>query len=388
VEFIPRPVLVSMRNAIRKKARLALTLSALILGGAIFIAVFNLRLSFAHTMSDVQGYFLADINFSFTGPHYFEDVKKIAMQNPSVTGVEGWITANAEVISADGASSNPVGFMAPPSNSTLIKPIITSGRWLTPLDTNSVVIGNQLLKLRPDLKVGDWITIKLLNESKQWQIIGIYRLPGNVDPPLLYTNYEYLSRVMHQPDKVYSLRVITSQHDAAAQISISNALDEAFRQRNVPVSFIQQGAVWMASQTSQTDILVYFILVMAVLIACVGGLGLMGMMSINVMERTREIGVMRAIGAADLDIQLIVVAEGLAVGLGSWLVAVLLSVPITYLLNYGVGISIFQSPLPVYFNWTGSMAWLLGILLVATLSSAFPAYRASRLTVHDTLVYE
>jgi putative ABC transport system permease protein len=278
--------------------------------------------------------------------------------------------------------------MAPPSNSSLIKPIITAGRWLTPLDQNAVVIGNQLLKLRPDLKVGDWITIKLQNEQKQWQIVGIYRLPGNVNPPLLYTNYEYLSRVMHSPDQVYSLRVITSQHDAAAQKTISNALEKSYRDRNIPVAFIQQGAVWMAQQTGQTDILVYFMLIMAVLIACVGGLGLMGMMSINVMERTREIGVMRAIGAADLDIQLIVIAEGLAVGLSSWLMAGLLSIPITYLLTYGVGISIFQSPLPVTFNWTGSLAWLLGILLVATLSSAIPAWRASRLTVRDTLVYE
>jgi putative ABC transport system permease protein len=291
-------------------------------------------------------------------------------------------------MSADGKTSNEVAFMAPPSNSTLIQPIITAGRWLNPLDRNAIVIDNHLLKIRPELKVGDWITIKLQNEEKQWQIIGIYRLPGNVNPPLLYTNYEYLSQLMHQPNQVYSLRVITSQHDAATQKYISNSLEDAFRRRNIPVAYIQQGAVWMAQQTSQTDILVYFMLVMAILIAFVGGLGLMGMMSINVMERTREIGVMRAIGAADRDIQLIVIAEGLAVGLASWLVAVLLSIPITYLLNYGVGVSIFQSPLPVMFNWTGSLAWLAGILLVATLSSVIPAWHASRLTVRDTLVYE
>ena len=388
LDFFPRPVLVSLRNAVRKKARLALTLSALVLGGAIFIAVLNLWQSFGQTMRDVQGYFLADINFSFTGPHYFEDVKGIAMKNPNVISVEGWMEAGAEVMSADGKSSDQVAFFAPPSNSTMIKPIITAGRWLNPLDQNAIVIGNQMLKLRPDLQVGDWITIKLKNEKKQWQIVGIYSLPGNTNPPLLYTNYEYLSRLMRQPNQVYSLRVITSQHDAAAQKAISNTLAQAFRDRNVPVAYIQQGAVWMASQTSQTDILVYFMLVMAVLIASVGGLGLMGMMSINVMERTREIGVMRAIGAADLDIQLIVIAEGLAVGLASWLAAVLFSIPITYLLTYGVGISIFQSPLPVVFNWAGSLAWLVGILLVATLSSAIPAWRASRLTVRDTLVYE
>jgi len=129
-------------------------------------------------------------------------------------------------------------------------------------------------------------------------------------------------------------------------------------------------------------------MMMAILIACVGGLGLMGTMSINVMERTREIGVMRAIGAADLDIQLIVIVEGLAVGLASWVFAILLSIPITTLLDYGVGVSIFQAPLSVIFNWTGSLAWLLGMLLIATLASAIPAWRASRVTVRDALVYE
>ena len=234
LDFLPRPVLISMRNAMRKKARLALTLGALLLGGAIFIAVFNLWLSFDQTMRDVQGYFLADINFTFTGPHYLEDVRSIAMKNPSVTGVEGWMTADAQVLSADGKNSNEVAFLAPPSNSTLIQPIITAGRWLTPFDKNAVVIGNQLLKIRPDLKVGDWITIKLQNEQKQWQIIGIYRLPGNINPPLLYTNYATSARCCTNRNQVYSLAVITSQHDAAAQKAISNTLEQAFRQTEYP----------------------------------------------------------------------------------------------------------------------------------------------------------
>jgi putative ABC transport system permease protein len=388
LDFFPRPVLISLRNAVRKKARLTLTLFALVLGGAVFIAVFNLWQTFDQTMHEVQGYFLADINLSFTGFHHFDQVKSIAMQDPAVVSVEGWTTSNAEVMSSDGETSNEIILMAPPSTSTLIQPIMTDGRWLSPLDKNAVVIGNHLLKIRPDLKVGDWITIKLKNEKKQWQIIGIYRMPGNASPPLLYTNYEYLSQLMHQPNKVYSLRVTTSQHDAASEQYIAGQLEDVFRHKNIPVGNITQGAVWMAQQKSQTDILVYFMMMMAILIASVGGLGLMGTMSINVMERTREIGVMRAIGAADLDIQLIVIVEGLAVGLASWVLAILLSIPITTLLDYGVGVSIFQAPLSVIFNWTGSLVWLLGMLLIATLASAIPAWRASRVTVRDALVYE
>ena len=56
--------------------------------------------------------------------------------------------------------------------------------------------------------------------------------------------------------------------------------------------------------------LVYFMLVMAVMIAIVGGLGLMGTMSINVLERTREIGVMRADWRIQSGYSEIVIVEG------------------------------------------------------------------------------
>jgi putative ABC transport system permease protein len=135
-------------------------------------------------------------------------------------------------------------------------------------------------------------------------------------------------------------------------------------------------------------VLVYIMLIMAILIATVGGLGLTSTMSLNVLERTREIGVMRAIGAADWDIQTIVVTEGLVIGLLSWALGVLFSIPITYVLDYGVGAAIFQSPLEAVFSWTGSLVWLFGMLLIAALSSIAPALRASRLSVRETLVYE
>jgi putative ABC transport system permease protein len=386
--FLSRPVLVSLRNAVRRKARLSLTLFVLVLGGAIFIAVFNLWLAFDKSMQSIQGYFLADINLSFTQSYPFQQVKSIAMQVPGVTGVEGWLTSGGQALSADGKKSDEILMVAPPSDSMLIKPVITQGRWLTPLDTNAIVIGNQFQKIRPDLKVGDWVTIKLGNKKTDWQIVGFYRIIGNVNPPLLYTNYEILGRVLSKSNQVYELRVITYDHDAKTQIALSKALQEAFKARNIPIAYVQQGAVWMQQQKSQTDVLVYFMLGMAVLIVAVGGLGLTSMMSINVMERTREIGVMRAIGALNHDIQSIVITEGIVVGLASWGLAAILSIPITFVLDYGVGVSIVQSPLPVVLNWNGSLAWLIGILVVASLASAIPAGRAARLTVRDTLVYE
>jgi putative ABC transport system permease protein len=165
-------------------------------------------------------------------------------------------------------------------------------------------------------------------------------------------------------------------------------LQALFEGRGVQINNTQLGADFIQNQKDQTDIFVYFMLVMAGLIAVVGGLGLMGMMSINVLERTREIGVMRAIGASNGDIQGIVIVEGMVIGLISWVISILLSIPITVVLSTGVGLAILTAPMPAVFGISGIVAWLVGTLLIATLASAIPARRASMLTVRDTLAYE
>ncbi len=385
---IPRPVRISLRNTFRRKSRLALTLFTLVLGGAIFIAVYNLWASFDKVMQDVQGYFLADINTTFDHAYRFDKVAPLAEAIPGVKSVEGWAEISGTVVTDTDKAGTQIMFVAPPSSSTLIQPIMTDGRWLLPDDQNAVVIGNHLLKVYPSLKVGDWLTIKVNDRESKWHIVGIYRITGNVSPPLLYTNYEYISRLTDQPGHVYSLRVITAQHDAASQKAINDRLQQVFSANNVQISSTQLSTEWSAQQKSQTDILVYFMLVMAILIAIVGGLGLMGTMSINVLERTREIGVMRAIGASNLDIQLIVIVEGMLIGLISWVVSILLSIPITSVLTYGVGAAIMGTPMSPVFGWSGIIAWLIGILVIGTVASALPAHRASSLTVRDTLAYE
>jgi len=386
--LMSRPVRISMRNVFRRKGRLILTLSTLILGGAIFIAVMNLFDTFDKTMEDVEKYFLADINVSFNRAYRYDEVAALTMSVPGVKSAEGWMILNGEIVSADGETANELALVAPPSDSNLIEPIMTDGRWVMPGDENAVVVGNHLLSVRPDLKVGDWITIRINEKESEWHIVGIYRIPGNVIPPLVYVNYEYLSQLVNAPGDVYSLRIITDQHDQASVEPIAKQLQEVYDANGIQIGYVQMASEWRAQQTSQTDVLVYFMLVMAIITAIVGGLGLMGTMSINTLERTREIGVMRAVGASNMDIQMIVLVEGLTIGMISWAISLLISIPITYLLTYGVGVAIFKAPLGFTFGVDGIVTWLFGTLIIAALASALPARRASRLTVRDTLAYE
>ena len=161
-----------------------------------------------------------------------------------------------------------------------------------------------------------------------------------------------------------------------------------FEARGVRVISTQISAEWVKQHQDMYSMFMYFLLLMAALVTIVGGLGLMGMMGINVLERTREIGVMRALGASNGDIQVIVIVEGAAICAISWAISVLASIPITAALTYGSGMTLFTMPMPIIYNINGSIGWLLFTLALGALASALPARRASRLTVKDTLAYE
>jgi len=387
--LIPRPMRLSLRNAFRRKARLALTLFTLILAGALFIGVFNLWASFAQVIDDLQGYITADINVYFNRAYRLDKVSEMALNIPGVSSVEGWLEYSGILVPDEtDEAGQQIQFVAPPSTSTLIDPIITAGRWLQPGDENAVVIGNHLLNMFPDLKVGDTLTIKVNEKETQWHIIGFYSFPAPSEIPDLYVNYEYISRLVGQPGMVYALRVITDRHDAITQENVNAQLLGTFEAHGVQVSNSELGVDFIQNSIAFTNVFVYFILGMAVLIAIVGGLGLMGTMSINVLERTREIGVMRAIGASSWAIQSIVISEGVVIGLVSWIISLALAVPLTNVLTFGVGMAIFSVNLPAVYSLSGMIVWLFGTLLLAAIASSLPAGRASRLTVRDTLAYE
>lgn len=386
--MLPRPIRLSLRNAFRRRLRLALTLFTLVLAGALFIGVYNLWASFDKAISEISRYVLSDINVSLDHAYRFDKVGPVVQNIPGVVAVEGWLQYGGTLTVPGEEAGRQVLFYAPPSDSKLIDPVIGAGRWLVPTDENAVMVGNQFQSVIPGTKVGDTLKIKIDGNDTTWRIVGFYSVVGNVNPPLLYVNYEYMSRLIGRPGEIQSLRILTTGHDLPSEKAVNAALQARLGELGVRITGTTLGANVIAQQKGTTDIFVYFMLVMAVLIAVVGGLGLMGTMSINVLERTREIGMMRAIGASNGDIQGIVITEGVVIAIVSWLLSILLSFPITLVLTTGVGYAVLSGPMDPVFGLSGVTVWLAGILVIGTLASAIPAHRASSLTVRDTLAYE
>ena len=124
------------------------------------------------------------------------------------------------------------------------------------------------------------------------------------------------------------------------------------------------------------------------LIATVGGLGLMGTMTMNVLERRREIGVMRALGASDRTVERIFISEGLVIGLLSWMGGMVMAQPMSRIMSYQIGVSLLQFPLSYTFSFAGAAIWLLVVLLISYLASYLPARNAANLRIREILAYE
>jgi putative ABC transport system permease protein len=169
---------------------------------------------------------------------------------------------------------------------------------------------------------------------------------------------------------------------------MSDRLDKYFRDKGFQVNAARTGQSTLKTASESLDILVTFLLIMALLTAVVGSMGLMGTMGMNVLERTREIGVMRSIGAVDGEIMRTVIVEGVVIGGISWLVGAVLSFPITYLLSDIVSLAIFKSPIAVHFTYQGFAIWLLVVLALSAVASVLPARNAARLTIREVLAYE
>ena len=131
-----------------------------------------------------------------------------------------------------------------------------------------------------------------------------------------------------------------------------------------------------------------FLGIMAKLIIIVGGLGLASTMSLGVLERTREIGVMRAIGAKHSSILGMIQIEGLVIALMSWIAAIPLSIPMSVVLARAFGRIMIKVPVHLQPGISEILQWLAVVTIVSVIACAWPAMRAMRISTARALAYE
>jgi len=384
-----RPVLLSLRNTFRRKGRLLLTLFTLTMAGAIFIAVFNVRVSMEDFMDRLMQHFMADVTLSLEQPYRAERITQAALQVPGVKAVEAWSGAVGEILDPQDKLVDNLSLIAPPVDTPLLKPDMAAGRWLQPGDQRALVVSDAIYALYPNLKPGDTLRLRLNGgRAENWTVVGVFSFTRMLGDVMAYADYNYVSELLGSPGQSASYRVITNAHTMESQQAISEALDIHLRDLGYPVSDVEAGMVTRQQSGQGVNILIVFLLTMALLTAFVGSIGLTGTMGMNVLERTREIGVMRAIGATDLTIIKSVVIEGVFIGLISWALAWALSYPISFLMLRIITTAMLSDSIALSYTLQGVFLWLGVVLILSAIASVLPARSAARLTIREVLAYE
>ncbi|MDQ5850956.1 MAG: FtsX-like permease family protein, partial [Chloroflexota bacterium] len=391
IRRLSRPLLLSLRNTFRRKARLALTLGTLTLGGAILISVFSLRASLLATLEQFTTYQNYDISMDFDGAYDSKLIEREAMHVPGVVAAESWGGSNARRIRADGSEGSSFELNAPPAGTSLLQPIILEGRWLRPGDKHAIVLDTDVLKNEPDIRVGDEIVLRIERRETTWHVVGIAQTTLSATFIRLgtaYVNFADFTGVGRSLEPNSRLRIKTRQHDAAFQSSVANVLQDRYQTSGIRTTSIRTTAATHEAIRYQFNVLSVFLSIVATLLTIVGGLSLMSTMSINVHERAREIGIMRAIGASDGAMLQIFVVEGICIGVLSWPIGAMLALPISRVLSTIVGDEFTGAPLTYTFSLSGALFWLLLAGTLAALASFLPAWNATRMSVHEVLSYE
>jgi putative ABC transport system permease protein len=387
---LSRPMLLSLRNTFRRPGRLALTLTTLTLGGAIFIATFNVQSSLTRYIERIGHYFLADVTVNLNDSARISEVEQIIRKVPGVAHVEGWAATSAVLVKSDGKPGESVSLLAPPADSRLVDPVILEGRWFRPGDDAVIVVNERFRETFPELKLGDHINIKIFGKEKIVSVIGFFQMAGKSGGYLAYTTYEYLSVIIHQNNRANSFRVTGSRDTMSleSQKALGREIETSLKEHGYRITDVQAGRSLTATTASGLNILTGFLLMMAVLIAVVGSIGLAGTMSLNVLERTREIGIIRAIGASDRSVMELVMVEGLLIGLMSWVFGLLLALPVSSLMANAIILALFGATADFTFTPIGVILWGIVVVILSVFASVGPARNATRLTIREVLAYE
>ncbi|HET6594921.1 MAG TPA: FtsX-like permease family protein [Anaerolineales bacterium] len=382
---LPQLVNLSLRNTFRRKGRLVLTFAALLLAGTMFIAIIGIRQSMRLALSELQNDLNYDVGVDLAIPSSVRKMTRETLELEGVRAVETWAVENGRLVFTDDHLSGSIILYGVPEGTQMTRPGVIYGSWLSNGVRRGIFVNADFLDLSPELKAGSVITLRIAGYEEQWTILGS---GGRGFVPVAYMFYDDLVQETGLDGLANRLVVQTTRNDPVFQSAVESNILSRLDQINVDVLGSQTTTQLKATSAAQMDILIVLLLAMVVLIALVGGLGLAITMSLNVIERTREIGILRSLGAQNGVVRRVVIVEGLVIGLISWVLSIPCSIPFAMWLGDSLGNSLLARPLDYIFSIPAVLMWLGLMTVISVIASLIPAQSAARFTIRDALVYE
>ena len=392
LDFFSETFRLSIRNVFRQRSRLTMTLGLLAAGGAMFMTAMNVSKAWEENLKRIYTQRLYDLEVRLNSSVPTDSLLDKIMAIPGVSVAEGW-SHSPTSISKDNAfevthtypdkGHGSFTMQALPIPTKMLNLTVVEGRWLTNKESNDVVL-NQAA--RGSLKIGERVSLSIDGKPSEWNVIGFTEDVGS--PASAYVSLEVFSRRTNTVSQTKMLRISYADRSKENAVRKNREIEGLLEKENISVS--STIPVWLLHNAvaAHMKVLVNSLLAMAILMALVGTLGLMSTMSMNILERTREIGIMRAIGATPKKISALIVWEGLLIGSMSIFIAFALSLILSTYMGRLIGNMAFRTPLSLTISGLALGIWILIIILGSYAATLYPARRANKITTREALAYE
>ena len=394
--WVSQTVRLGLRGVFRKRWRAALTLLTLTLAGASFLVVQTASASVAAAVSSVNANIAADIDVGADQPLSLAQLRSLLSTESNVERVERYGPSQKAT-----TSWGQIQLMAFDPDTQIYRDHLTSGRWLANGDTDTALLSDEALA-RTGLHIGDTltvsdqgnqITLRIIGTLKQsiWDLGCIGALITSV------AAYNQLHGVPAGPRGDASSDFLIQARDRSPgtvdQLTddLDGLLNQGQTQNCTQVCGGGGAAVTPISAETKRQQQNWFVLyallyAVALIVGAVGVLGLANALTASVLERQREIGMLRAMGASGWRVGQVFWSEGLALGGIAWLGGGVIGMPLAYLFVRAFG----QLVMPVDFviDPAAFLVMLVAVVIIASLATITPAWRASQIRVADMLRYE
>ncbi|HQR25428.1 MAG TPA: FtsX-like permease family protein [Nocardioides sp.] len=381
IGFLPRVIQIGLRNVGRRGRRSLATASIVALAVGNLLAVLALAQAATEATRTSWGDHLEDVQISTGGRALFDQrAERVIRSTPGVSEAEPVLKNTVELAGRE-------AFVWGMERDPLFRYRLAGGRWFSAAEAQAaaqVAVIERNIAQTLGVEVGERVTLTTAGGEADFRIVGVAKNQQE-NGTALYVPLATARALLGQPTGASAYWIKTDSPDQATVDRTTSLVEDRLAALGHDVTseirYVAERDEVAANSTLTTSIAV-----LGFVIVAMSMVGLANAITTNVLERTREIGILRSIGARARDIRRIFTTEGMALALGGWLLGIPLGYALTRLLLWLVW-EVVDVRLPVTFPAQNIPIALVGTAALALLVLFLPVRRAVRFRPGDALRY-
>lgn len=383
--LLPSTMLLAFKNTLRRKKRLAVTVATMALGVAIFNAAFNVQQSMKDLLTDVDKSMKHDVQVVLIDQLPKEEALRHFEGLGNVERIETWNGGRGAMQNMVVATDSGVGIIALPYDSDLVGFRSIRGRWLGSRVRPEIVLNQETAAMFDHPAIGSFHTVSVGGKELRTEIVGIVE---EVEKAKIYIDKDVYDAFANPGHRVNSLMFVAKDKSYGSVLALKKEIEKRIAPTDLQVLYVMMQKERVKIIYDHLKIVFTTLAVVAFLVLVVSAIGMASAMGIAILERTREIGVMRAIGATPKGIYRLFVAEGMIVSAAGIAFGLLLSWPLSAAASKFFGTLMLDLSLQCSFSPTGFVVTLVATLAFGWLASRLPARKAVAVSTREALSYE